>query len=151
MTTITLWHNASNGSVRFHQLSADPEDGTVEEQVAYLATLTAFEGFSYITDNYTGIIPDVDASLWRWDGNAITAIVPVPGVVSRRQARLLLLGQGLLDQVEAMMATQDRAAQITWQDATEFKRNDPLLKGLATNLGLTEEQIDQFFIAAAQL
>jgi hypothetical protein len=43
--------------------------------------------------------------------------------------------------------------RITWEYATEFRRNDPLLNQLAANLTppLTAEQIDQFFIAAAQL
>ena len=84
---------------------------------------------------------------------ALPAAVIVPQVVSRRQARLLLLQQGLLDQVEAMIALQDRATQITWADAIEFKRNDPLLLALAAapELNLTSEQLDQFFIAAAQL
>lgn len=77
--------------------------------------------------------------------------VVVPDSVTPRQVRLLLLGQGLLDQVEAMIQTQDRATKITWQFASEFRRDDPLLVGLAANLGLTNEQIDQFFIAAAEL
>lgn len=75
----------------------------------------------------------------------------VPAAITPRQVRLLLLGQGLLDQVEAMIAQQDRATQITWEFAIEFRRNDPLLNALGQNLGLTEQQIDEFFIAAGAL
>lgn len=75
----------------------------------------------------------------------------VPAFVTPRQVRLLLLQQGLLDQVEAMIAQQDRATQITWAYATEFRRDDPLLNQLAVNLSLTTQQIDEFFIAASQL
>ena len=50
-----------------------------------------------------------------------------------------------------MMTQQDEASRITWEYALEFHRDDPLLNALGKNLGLTSEQIDQFFIAAAAL
>ena len=73
----------------------------------------------------------------------------VPQSVTPRQVRLLLLSQNLLSQVEAMIAASDEATKITWEFASEFRRDDPLLEGLAQQLGLSNEQIDQFFIAAA--
>ena len=77
--------------------------------------------------------------------------VVVPESVTPRQVRLILLQQGLLANVEAMIAQQDEATKITWEFASEFRRDDPLLLALSANLGLTSEQIDQFFIAAAAL
>ena len=82
---------------------------------------------------------------------ATRLVVPVPSSITPRQCRLLLLQQGLLSQVEAMIAQQDDATRITWEYALEFRRDDPLLNQLAANLGLTSEEIDEFFIAAAQL
>lgn len=76
---------------------------------------------------------------------------PVPESVTPRQVRLLLLGQGLLDQVEQIIAASDRATQITWEFASEFQRDNPLLLALAQNLNLTEAQVDEFFIAAAAI
>lgn len=76
---------------------------------------------------------------------------PVPASITPRQCRLILAQQGLLDSVEAMIAQSTQDVRITWEYALEFRRDDPLLKQLAGNLGLTDEQIDQFFIAAAQL
>ena len=78
---------------------------------------------------------------------------PVPYSITPRQCRLLLLQQGLLAQVETMIAAQDEATRITWEYALEFRRDDPLLTQLAGNLTppLTNEQLNQFFIAAAQL
>lgn len=75
----------------------------------------------------------------------------VPEKVTARQVRLLLLQQGLLDEVEAMIKQQDRATQIAWEWADEFRRDAPLLLALAANLGLTDEVLDNFFIAAAAL
>lgn len=94
-----------------------------------------------------------------WTGN--TTFVPteyvetdddpvyVPPFVSARQARLVLLNAGLLANVEAMIATQDEATKLTWEYATEFRRDDPLLLSLAENLNLTSEEIDNFFIQAS--
>ena len=75
----------------------------------------------------------------------------VPASITPRQCRLILMAKGLLPQVEAMIAQQDEATRITWEYAIEFRRNDPLLAALSANLGLTSEQIDEFFIAAAQM
>jgi hypothetical protein len=85
------------------------------------------------------------------DAPAPAPVPVVPSSVTPRQVRLLLLSQGLLSQVEAIIAASDEATKITWQYASEFNRNDPLLGALAKQLGLTDEQVDGFFIAAAQL
>lgn len=80
------------------------------------------------------------------------APVPVvPSSVTPRQVRLLLLSQGLLSQVESIIASSDEATKITWAYASEFRRDDPLLLALGGQLGLTSEQIDGFFIAASAL
>lgn len=81
----------------------------------------------------------------------LAAMRGVPNSITPRQCRLVLMAQGLLPQVEAMIQQQDEATRITWEYALEFRRDDPLLNALAVNIGLTDEQIDQFFIAAAQL
>lgn len=76
---------------------------------------------------------------------------PVPSTITPRQVRLLLLQQGKLADVEAMIAQQGEATRITWEYALEFNRNDPLLAQLAAGLGITDEQLDQFFILASRL
>jgi hypothetical protein len=80
---------------------------------------------------------------------------PVPDSVSMRQARLALLGAGLLDAVEATIAAMEgaegKAAQIEWEYATEVRRDSPLVAGLTAALGLTEEQLDSLFLQAVAL
>ena len=151
MTTLTVWNNPITSEVLLAQLSDDEADGTAQEQIEHLATLSPYSGFTCISEDYTGSVPDTDASLWRWDGSTITASIPVPQIVTPRQVRLLLLQQGLLAQVEAIIAQQDEATKITWQYAERFERTHPLLNQLAVSLGLTDQQIDQFFIAASAL
>lgn len=106
--------------------------------------------------NDTGAAFDV-ASLYAAlaaDPNTLEYVAPppvVPQSVTPRQVRLVLLSQGLLASVEAMIAQQDEATRIAWQYASEFRRDDPLLLSLATSLNLTEQQLDDFFIAANTL
>lgn len=96
----------------------------------------------------------LENGVWAVRTTDPTTIPPeVPSSITPRQCRLLLLQQGLLSQVEAMIAQSTDDVRITWEYALEFRRDDPLLTGLAANLQppLTPEQIDEFFIAAAQL
>lgn len=77
----------------------------------------------------------------------------VPASITPRQCRLVLTQQGMLATVEAIIAGMEEATRITWEYALEFRRDDPLLNGLAQHpdLNLTKEQVDQFFIEAAKL
>ena len=99
---------------------------------------TPFEGLK----NGNWVIRTIDPS---------TLPPSVPYSIKPKQVRLLLLQQNLLANVEAMIAQQDEATKITWQYDLEFRRDDPLLDQLAIELNLTEQQIDEFFIAASKL
>ena len=76
---------------------------------------------------------------------------PVPQRVSALQARRALLAAGILDQVEAAIARQPRAVQITWEYATEIHRDDPMLIEVAQAIGLNTNTLDDLFRAAAKL
>lgn len=81
---------------------------------------------------------------------------PVPQSVTMRQARLALLGAGLLDDVDAAIAaipdeTQRRAAQIEWEYANTVERKSAFVQQLAVGLGLSAEQMDDLFVQAAAL
>lgn len=91
---------------------------------------------------------------WTWNGSTFvppTPTVEVPKSITPRQCRLILYQQGLLPTVEAMIQSSTEDVRITWEYALEFRRDDPLLTQLAANLGLTSQQIDEFFIAASQI
>lgn len=80
-----------------------------------------------------------------------TPIPLVLSAVSPRQARLALLGAGLLTQVENAVTAAGGATQITWEYATVFERTDPLIATLSAALGLTSAQVDALFATAATL
>lgn len=75
---------------------------------------------------------------------------PIPQVITMRQARLQLLEVGLLDNVEALVAL-DRKSQIEWEYANEVYRQSPLIESVKEAMSLTDEQIDDMFIAASKL
>ncbi len=82
--------------------------------------------------------------------------VVIPQSVTMRQARLALLGIGLLDDVDAAIAAipdpvQRKAAQIEWEYAAVIERNSPLVTSLAAGLGLTAADIEALFEAASRI
>jgi hypothetical protein len=78
-------------------------------------------------------------------------LAALPSPVTTRQAKLALLAAGLLDRAEAAAHQAGRAAQIEWEYATEYQRDNPLIGAIGEKLGLTEEQIDDLFRDAAAL
>lgn len=83
-------------------------------------------------------------------------VEPVPEVITPRQAKIALLQAGLLDDVEAGIAaipdeTTRRIAQVEWECAQEVRRDWPLLNDVAAAIGLTAEQVDELFQAAARI
>jgi hypothetical protein len=78
-----------------------------------------------------------------------------PKEVTMRQARLALLGAGLLPTVElaiaAMTGTAGDAARIEWEYSNSLKRSQPLVTQLAAGLGLTVGQLDALFLTASTL
>ncbi len=121
-----------------------------EEQAT--AALTAFEIVHSLADDSRC------ASGWSYAGGDVVApsvTVPVPAEVTMRQARLALLAAGLLDDVEAAIAGMDEpaktAAQIEWEYSNALQRDNALVSVLGPALGLSSNQIDDLFRAAAQL
>jgi hypothetical protein len=96
---------------------------------------------------------------WLAEGNTPepTDSPPVPVItsVTMRQARLALLQQGLLTQVNnavaSMSGAQGDAARIEWEFSSTVERNRPLVQALAASLGMTFQQLDDLFALAATL
>lgn len=82
-------------------------------------------------------------------------VAAVPKVVTMRQARLALLGAGLLPGVtaaiNAMDSPQKEGAQIEWEYSQTVERDRGFVLLLGAALGLTELQLDNLFVAAGAL
>ena len=114
------------------------------------------------TDEYTGPDEYIDAPAdfdvtrlgeYRYEDGALS--IPSPQVVTMRQARLALLGAGLLDDVDAAInslpSPQKEAARIEWEYAAEVQRNSGLVLGLGEALGLDAAGLDALFVEASKL
>jgi hypothetical protein len=80
---------------------------------------------------------------------------PTPEQVTMRQARLALLGAGLLDRIspaiDALPSPQKEVARIEWDYSSTVVRSRPLVAMLGQQLGMTDAQLDQLFVTAAGL
>lgn len=78
---------------------------------------------------------------------------PIPTTVTRFQALATLAAGGYLPTIRTYINTldQDNITRLAWESATEWERASPTLAALATMLGLTDTEVDDLFIAAAQV
>lgn len=94
----------------------------------------------------------------QWAVRAMTTeelAARIPAAVTMRQARLALLNEGLLANVDAAISAMPsparEAAQIDWEYASEVSRSSPLIAALGPSLGLDDAAIDALFIAAGAI
>lgn len=115
-----------------------------------------FDGFEIIADGYE-IVDDV----YVFSNGQVVPISEnftvedyiekiVPTQITPRQLRLHLLTLGLLDDVEALCTT-DKAMSIWFEYSLDFQRNHPMIEAMAVQLGLTQDDMDTFFIEASKL
>lgn len=82
-------------------------------------------------------------------------ITPRITKVTMRQARLALLGAGLLPSVNAAIAemtgSQGEAARIEWEYSQEVQRDRGLVAALGTQMGMSATQLDALFSAASAI
>ena len=83
---------------------------------------------------------------------------PVPQEVTNFQARALLMnmpvnaeGRSLFDDVNDALRAVGGVAFQAWEYGTVFPRDSELIATLSAQFNLTDEQLDQMFIAAAQI
>ena len=81
----------------------------------------------------------------------VTPAAPVPDTITNAQARQWLNNNGLVSAVQAAIEAVGGNTLIKWEYANIIERSDPLVANLATQLGQTSEQTDQFFIVANAL
>lgn len=71
--------------------------------------------------------------------------------VTPAQAKVALYNAGLLDEVDAAIASAYRPIQIYWESASVFELNHPYVQGIGALLGLSDAAMADLFTAAALL
>ncbi len=96
-----------------------------------------------------------EADFFQMQADELALRDTTPKAVTMRQARLAMLGAGVLQVVDAAIAAmtgaEGDAARIEWEYAQEVRRDNPLLGIMVAELGWTSEQLDALFEAAAGL
>ncbi len=75
---------------------------------------------------------------------------PIPVRVTARQFKLQLLADGLLETVEAWVASQGKAIQLAYDNSGTFARDEAMLQSGFRALKFPPEQVDAFFSAASK-
>lgn len=75
---------------------------------------------------------------------------PVPQEVSRFQGRAALIQAGHMAAIQAFIDQPETDIMVkeAWANVTVFRRQSPMMATVATVLGLTEQDLDNLFIAA---
>lgn len=73
----------------------------------------------------------------------------VPASITPYQARRALNAAGLRDAAEAAIAAASQDVRDAWEYALTIERRSPFIEAIGSALGLTEQQIDSLFVAAA--
>lgn len=102
-------------------------------------------------------IEDAAYLTWLAEGNTPEPYTPpptpIPQSVTRFQALATLAAGGYLDTVHTYIDALPRIniQRLAFENATDWERTSPTVNALATMLGLTDTEVDDLFVAAAQV
>jgi hypothetical protein len=84
--------------------------------------------------------------------NLVAVKTVIPEFVTLAQARAALMDAGLFVKVDTFIKASGNAlAAMAWEYTNNVSRNGALVKALAPAAGLTDAQLDQLFIKAANI
>ena len=149
-------HTKTNEYPVFEQHIINRNKGFDDYAVVYNSDVPLYDKWTQMC--VEGMPVDVDGTYFRtysvvdMTESQIEAYLKknTPSVITPRQLRLQLLTLGLLDEVEALCSA-DKAMSIWFEYSLDFQRNHEMLQAMATQLGLTDADMDNFFIAASKL
>jgi hypothetical protein len=86
-------------------------------------------------------------------GGKPTPVINNPKVtrITRLQGMLMLQNIGKYDEVDAIMQQAPRPTQIAFYNANFWERDSQMINEAGHIIGMSETELDQFFIAASQI
>lgn len=133
--------------------------------VAYAAAASTSVAITFddgtVWHDDTSLPPDTvlrrELAEWLAAGGIIDAYtappVQVPETVSAFQARAALSRSNMLSSIQAFInnLVPDDERRLAWEYATEFSRSSPSITSIASELDISEKQLDDLFILAATI
>lgn len=99
-----------------------------------------------------GLVPmsDADAQTYL---QSVQQKATVPTIVTAAQGGIALIQAGLMDAVQAVADAAATPAEVkwAWTHATTWDRDSQALAYLANGAGITNAQMDELFVTAAQI
>jgi hypothetical protein len=135
----------------------------VDDNNVFISSRVGDEFSTWSKNELKGVTPPtvVDNTYYQWNGSDWVALseypkqkqMPetIPQSITPRQIRLQLSAIGMRQAVEDYVASASLEIKDWWEFSLAYERNAPLLVEAATTLGMTSEQLDQFFIEADKL
>lgn len=115
----------------------------------------ALEGYTFAQDGDAWAQAWIVRALSPAESAARLAAMRAGMTCTQRQARMALLGAGLLSGVpaaiEALPLEQRALAQIEWEYASEIRRDSALVAAAGASLGVSDAQMDALFAYAVTL
>jgi hypothetical protein len=148
----------------YHELPDDLADVSEVDHIRIVNRLIG-EDFVIYGDGSVVIIPvrpspahDWDAEKQAWFENKARAAelaeaaarAAIPKSVTMRQARRAMIDAGIYEKVDAAIKQAGGKALVDWEYSNTFDRSNPMIESMATQLKLTEKQIDELFIKASK-
>jgi hypothetical protein len=108
----------------------------------------------YVPDLPEGLV--YESCTLNLDGETYTIkglkeINGVPVRITTLQGKLQLINMDLLDKVEEIIYSAGSREKVYWEYAINWERSNPIINGFAAAIGMTQEELDSFFIEASKL
>lgn len=140
-------------------LPQEPSDSQLNEVGLHFVVEPALPNFDYMTEKcIKEDLPTLSEGVWTISWKTVKKtkeeidndifIRRDSMVVSPLQAKIALQRAGLLDSVEKVVSNGNIEIKLAWNNATEFRRLSPIIQNLATELNLSDEQLDNLFASA---
>ena len=139
---ITAARNAYNAALP-ETVDDAPNPALLTSDSAYLDFVLQSAVQSWCKQYAPVVVPDVP----------VTSVNGVPQAITKRQGRAQLKLDGLLTATEAYIFSlpSDDTLRMSYEDSSEWQRNNPGIIAMLGMLGKTSDDADTFFIAASSL
>lgn len=140
---------ATNGGVSRADMSGDPAWIEIDEDQYAQALAGMVSGRAVSIDGGFSLV-DPQAPEAPPEPAPVDPNVP-PQTVTAAQGGIALIQAGLMNAVQAVVDAPETPPEVrwAWAHATTWDRSSPALAYLANAAGITQEQMDALFIAAA--